>query len=295
MDFSIVIPTHNRAELVARTVLAFLAQEGVNFELIVVDDGSTDDTARRLQQIKDRRLCLVQQMNRGLAAARNAGFAQSKREYVLFNDDDIIPEPGFLRAHLELHSQYVNIAAVSRTQIPDSLGKDPFTCFWRERAENGVRGKADGAALGYGGYWFASLSVQRAHLPAVPFAGFAAYGWEEHELGLRLWARGIRPRLATKARAAHEDRVSLEGILAKFRSMGRMAWQFYKMNPSLRVALWAGTNPFSLHFKRWAYPWPMAEKMLQDRSWEQGQRAESVYRFLLEAAYTQGLLEGKGG
>jgi len=295
MDFSIVIPTHNRAELVARTVGAFLTQEGVDFEVIVVDDGSTDDTPHRLQQIQDRRLEVVQQENRGLAAARNAGFAQSKRQYVLFNDDDIIPEAGFLRAHLELHSQYRNIAAVSRTQIPDSLGKDPFTCFWRERAEGGVRGKAEGAALGPGGYWFASLSIKRAHLPSDPFASFGAYGWEEHELGLRLWAQGIRPRLATRARAAHEDRVSLEGMLTKFRSMGRVAWQFYQMHPSLRVALWAGTNPFSLLLKRWAYPWPMAEKILQDRSWEQGQRAESVYRFLLEAAYTQGLLEGKDG
>ncbi|WP_299426243.1 glycosyltransferase family 2 protein [uncultured Meiothermus sp.] len=294
MDFSVVIPTHNRAELVARTVAAFLAQGDADFELIVVDDGSTDNTTRRLQQVNDGRLHLVQQENRGLAAARNAGFALARRQYVLFNDDDIIPEPGFLGAHLELHRRFAHIAVVSRTQIPDSLGQDPFTRFWRARAENGVRGKSDAAALDRGGYWFASLSVERAHLPADPFASFPAYGWEEHELGLRLWKQGIRPRLATRARAAHEDRVNLEGMLTKFRSMGRMAWQFYRMHPSLEVALWTGANPISLIFKRWTYPWPRAEKILQERNWEQGEGAESAYRFLLEAAYTQGLLEGRG-
>ncbi len=295
MEFSIVIPTHNRAELVARTVAAFLAQEGASFEVIVVDDGSTDDTALRLQCIADGRLRLVQQANRGLAAARNVGFAQAQGRYVLFNDDDIIPEPGFLQAHLELHRRYAPVAAVSRTQIPDTLGQDPFTCFWRARAESGVRGRADGALLGRGGYWFASLSVERARLPANPFAPFAGYGWEEHELGLRLWAQGIHPRLAAKARATHEDRVNLEGMLHKFRSMGRMAWQFYQMHPSPQVALWTGANPLSLALKRWAYPWRVAERMLQDRAWEQGARAGSAYRFLLEAAYTQGLLEGRGG
>lgn len=295
MDFSIVIPTYNRAELVARTVAAFLAQEGANFEVIVVDDGSSDDTALRLRCIADRRLRLVPQANRGLAAARNAGFAQAQGRYVLFNDDDIIPEPGFLQAHLELHRRYAPVAAVSRTQIPDTLGQDPFTCFWRARAESGVRGRADGALLGRGGYWFASLSLERARLPANPFAPFAGYGWEEHELGLRLWAQGIRPRLAAKARATHEDRVNLEGMLHKFRSMGRMAWQFYRMHPSLQVALWTGANPLSLALKCWAYPWRVAEQMLQNRAWEQGARAGSAYRFLLEAAYTQGLLEGRGG
>ncbi len=295
MDFSIVIPTYNRAELVARTVAAFLEQEGVGFELIVVDDGSTDNTTGRLQRVKDGRLHLVQQVNRGLAAARNAGFALAQGRYVLFNDDDIIPEPGFLAAHLELHRLYAPTAVVSRTWIPDSLGQDPFTCFWRKRAESGVSGKPDGAVLGRGGYWFASLSVERAHLPTNPFAHFAGYGWEEHELGMRLWAQGLYPRLSTKARARHVDRVNLEGTLGKFRSMGRMAWQFYRKRPSLEVALWTGANPVSLALKRWVYPWSRAQQMLQDRAWEQGARAESGYRFLLEAAYTQGLWEGKGG
>jgi glycosyltransferase involved in cell wall biosynthesis len=294
MEISVVIPTHNRAELVARTLAAFLAQDGVSFEIIVVDDGSTDDTQVQLARFGDLRLRIVRQNNSGPASARNAGIAYCRGQYVLFNDDDIIPEEGFLLAHLALHRRYPGAAVVSRTYIPDTLGQDSFTRFWRERAEAGVRGKSNGATLGWGGFWFASLSVERSRLPDPPFAEITEYGWEDHELGLRLWRKGVRPRLATMARARHEDRVNFEGMMRKSRSLGRMAWKFYRLHPSLLVALWTGVNPVSLAFKRWAYRWPRAERLLQERGWEQGEQAFAYYRFLLEAAYTQGLLEGRG-
>ena len=291
--FSVVIPTFNRASLLARTVQAFLAQEGVSFELIVVDDGSSDPTPEVLAGFRDPRLRVLRQPNAGQAAARNAGLAQAQGRYLLFNDDDVVPEAGFLRAHLGLHQRYKGAAGVSRTYVPEALGHTPFTRFWRARAEAGVRGKADGAPLGWGGFWSASFSLPLKLAEA--FAPFRGYGWEEHELGWRLWRKGVRPRLVAGARAAHEDRVDLDTMLAKARSMGRLAWQFYRMHPSFRVALWTGTHPLSLRFKRWAYPWARAESFLKQRDWEQGAGAFAIYRFLLEAAYTQGLLEGQGG
>ncbi|WP_150118011.1 glycosyltransferase family 2 protein, partial [Meiothermus taiwanensis] len=90
--FSVVIPTYNRAQLLARTVRAFLAQDGVPFEVIVVDDGSTDATPEVLAGFRDPRLRVLRQPNAGLASARNAGLLQARGQYVLFNDDDIVPE-----------------------------------------------------------------------------------------------------------------------------------------------------------------------------------------------------------
>ncbi|RDI96265.1 glycosyltransferase [Meiothermus sp. QL-1] len=290
--FSVVIPTHNRAPLLRRTLEAFLRQEGPTFELIVVDDGSVDATAALLESFRDPRLRVVRQPNRGLALARNAGAARAAGDFVLFSDDDMVPEPGFLQAHLELHRRYPSAAVVSRSYIPESLGQAPFTRFWRAQTEAGVRGKGDGALLGWGGFWFASLSLPRVLLPPEPFACFQEYGWEEHELGWRLWQKGVRPRLALHARVAHEDRVSLEAALAKRRSMGRMAWQFYRLHPHPLVALWTGVHPLFRAYKRWTYPWARAERLLEDRSWEQGEGAFRGYRFLLEAAYARGLLEG---
>lgn len=291
--FSVVIPTYNRAALVERTVGAFLAQAGPSFEIIVLDDGSTDETFAVLKDIKDPPVCIHRQTNRGLASARNAGFTLSKGKYVLFNDDDVVPEPGFLQAHFELHRQLPNIAVVSRTYVPDELGDGPFTRYWRARAEGGVRGKPNGAVLGRGGYWFASLSVERKSLPPLPFSEFRAYGWEEHELGMRLWAKGIQPRLAMGARAAHLDAVTLDSMVEKLHSMGQMAWAFYRLHPSMEVALWTGANPLSLAYKRLFYPWDKAQKLLDNRAWEGTSEAFKNYGFVLEAAYTRGLLEGK--
>ena len=293
MDFSVVIPTYNRAELVGRTVRAFLSQEGVSFEVIVVDDGSTDSTYQVLSTIGDARVQIIVQSNQGLGAARNAGFARAKGQYILFNDDDIIPEAGFLQAHHRLHQQLPKIAAVSRTYIPDSLGQQAFTRFWRERAESGVRGKPNAAPLGRTGFWFASLSLPRKLLPANPFAAFKGYGWEEHELGWRLWQQGVRPRLTLEAKAAHEDLVTLENMLIKVRSMGRMAWQFLHLHPGWEVAMFTGANPLSMTYQRLAFPWKKAEQLLQNREWETGARAFKNYNFVLSAAYVEGLLEGR--
>lgn len=295
MELSVIIPTHNRAALVSRVVRAFLAEEGAGFEVIVVDDGSSDDTARRLGAIQDPRLRLLRQPNQKLAAARNRGLEEARGEYVLFNDDDILPEPGFLQAHLEAHRRYPSSAIVSRVRVPDAVVHTPFQRYWQARLHAGTDPLKPGQVLGKGGFWSASISFLRRDLPARPFGEFPAYGWEEHELGLRLWNRGIRPRFWPRAQAWHHDPVSLEAMLEKWRSMGRMAWRFYAAHRTLEVALWTGTHPLSLALKRWLYPWSKAERLLAERCWEEQEGADRKYRFLLEAAYTQGLLEGRGG
>ncbi|PZA07590.1 MULTISPECIES: glycosyltransferase family 2 protein [unclassified Meiothermus] len=293
MELSVIIPTHNRASLVSRVTRAFLAEKGVEFEVIVVDDGSSDDTAERLGAIPDPRLRLVRQPNQKLAAARNRGLQEARGTHVLFNDDDIIPEPGFLLAHLEAHRLYPGSAIVSRVRVPDAVARTPFQRYWQARLHAGTDPLKPGQILGKGGFWAASISFLRQDLPERPFGEFPAYGWEEHELGLRLWRRGVRPRFWPKAQAWHYDPVTLEAMLEKWRSMGRMAWRFYATHKSLEVALWTGTHPLSLALKRWLYPWSKAEALLAERFWEEREGAAGKYRFLLEAAYTQGLLEGR--
>ena len=74
---TVVVPTYQRAATVERAVRSVLAQEGPPFEVIVVDDGSTDGTAERLATLDDPRLRVVHQANAGRGAARNAGAAGS--------------------------------------------------------------------------------------------------------------------------------------------------------------------------------------------------------------------------
>ena len=97
---SVVLCTYNRADVVGRTLDAVLDQEGPTFEVVVVDDGSTDATPELLAEIgaEDPRLRVVRQVNSGLSVARNSGLAAAQGTWVVFLDDDDVPDRGWLAA-----------------------------------------------------------------------------------------------------------------------------------------------------------------------------------------------------
>ena len=84
---SVVIPTYNYGHFVAEAVESALKQTYPNLEVIVVDDGSNDDTAERLRQFGNQIIYIYQQ-NKGLSSARNAGIRRATGEWVAFLDAD---------------------------------------------------------------------------------------------------------------------------------------------------------------------------------------------------------------
>lgn len=92
-EVSVIIPTYNRLEMVLRAVDSVLKQHFKNFECIVVDDGSTDETFEKLSLIKDSRLKIVSQKNKGVSAARNKAIDNSCGNYIALLDSDDEWEP----------------------------------------------------------------------------------------------------------------------------------------------------------------------------------------------------------
>ena len=89
---SVVIPTYNRSKLVKEAIESVLEQSYRNFELIVVDDGSTDDTRSVVEQVSDNRLTYFYKDNGGHCSARNYGLMQAKGQYIaLLDHDDLWP------------------------------------------------------------------------------------------------------------------------------------------------------------------------------------------------------------
>jgi len=87
--FSVIIPTYNRRAIVVEAIRSVLNQTCTDFELIIVDDGSTDDTAPRIASLfSDPRLRLIRQENRGPSAARNRGATHAKGRILAFLDSD---------------------------------------------------------------------------------------------------------------------------------------------------------------------------------------------------------------
>ena len=100
-DVSVVIPTHNRRRLLGPTLRSVLAQRGVDFEVVVVDDGSTDGTAETVAALGDRQVRLWRHRHpRGVATARNAGAAAAHGAWVAFLDDDDLWAPDKLARQL---------------------------------------------------------------------------------------------------------------------------------------------------------------------------------------------------
>ncbi|SMC25026.1 Glycosyl transferase family 2 [Desulfacinum hydrothermale DSM 13146] len=102
---SVIIPTHNRAHMVREAVDSVLAQEGVRMEIIVVDDGSTDETPEVLAPYRDR-ILVIRQSNRGVSAARNRGVQAARGQWIAFLDSDDLWLPGKLRAQLDFFAAH---------------------------------------------------------------------------------------------------------------------------------------------------------------------------------------------
>lgn len=93
---SVVIPLYNKRNCIASTIESVLSQTYSDFELIVVDDRSTDGSADVVRSIVDKRIRLIQKSNGGVSSARNVGIAAAKSDYVAFLDGDDLWENGFL-------------------------------------------------------------------------------------------------------------------------------------------------------------------------------------------------------
>lgn len=101
--FSVIIPTYNRADFIGQTIKSVLNQDFENFELIVVDDGSTDNTAEVVDKISDNRIRYYKKENAERGAARNFGGKKAKGIYITFLDSDDL----FYKNHLRVAYDYI--------------------------------------------------------------------------------------------------------------------------------------------------------------------------------------------
>lgn len=104
--FSVIIPLYNKEKYIKTTINHVLAQTVDSLEVIIVDDGSTDDGIEVVRNIHDARVKIIQQKNAGVSAARNHGISEANGTYICFLDADDIWEKDFLQTVKELFDKF---------------------------------------------------------------------------------------------------------------------------------------------------------------------------------------------
>jgi glycosyltransferase involved in cell wall biosynthesis/ADP-heptose:LPS heptosyltransferase len=103
---SVIIPAYNAADYIGGAIESVLIQNYQNFELIIINDGSTDETQAIIDKFKDERIRCIRQENRGVSAACNEGIRQSMGRYIVRLDADDMMSPDFIAQHLQQFEKY---------------------------------------------------------------------------------------------------------------------------------------------------------------------------------------------
>ena len=245
-DWSVVIPTFNRLPALREVIEALHGQEGPRFEVIVVNDGSSDGTTDWLdERASDRTdLRVLHQPNRGPAVARNRGVSEARGRWVAFLGDDTVPAPGWLAAHAraqegdlarEIRAASGCVGVIGRTDWHPRMRRTPFLDYINEHGlQFGFALIEDQDNVPFNFFYTSNLSVDREAMALEPFdPAFPFAAWEDVEAGYRLRARGLRLLYRPAARVAHDHPTDLARFAQRQYRSGYSAVVFYRLHEDL--------------------------------------------------------------
>jgi glycosyltransferase involved in cell wall biosynthesis len=246
VTLSVVIATKDRAAYLRRALEALALQEDApDFEVVVADNGSSDDTPSVVEELAQRVPYRLRRMEAGTsnrALARNVGIRAAQGELVLFVDDDVWLPAHFLAAHAAAHrgtrrravtGPIINVPSYDRRPRPTAAHfSNAFFCT-------------------------CNASVPRSALEASGGfdESFDLYGWEDTELGLRLRAVGLEHVFAWEAYLYHiKPPEPLQLAVDRAIEKATMAARLVRKNPTLRTRLATGAYGLNLVRGRFVAP-----------------------------------------
>ena len=239
----IVIPTFNRHEHLLECLRHLERQTWMEFEVVVVDDGSTDATQEVIAKYKHGApfpLRYFRQANLGPATGRNRAIAQLESPLCILIGDDIFPSSDFVRTHLEFHRLHQDTEAVALGLTQWSKQGQKVTRFMRWSGWDGAQfayaGLMRGESPSWKHFYTSNLSFKTDYLKLNPFnEGFPGAAMEDIELGYRLAARhGLRMYFLAGALADHLHPTTFKATCRRMLSAGEGAYLFGQLWPEHR-------------------------------------------------------------
>ena len=241
MFVSVVIPTYNRRPILEKCLLALEQQQTSGtpverYEVVVVDDGSTDGTPTWLRQNTDRfaHVRLIEQVHGGPAEGRNRGVEHARGDVIVFIDSDLVVTPVFLAKHAEA-------LQLSWSRTGDRLCFTYGAVINTANFEEPTKERHKLRDLSWAYFATGNVAIDRSILQRSGLfdTGFRLYGWEDLELGERLRRMRVRLIKCPDAVGYHwHPALSLDQIPRLIEVEGeraRMGLLFYRKHPTRRV------------------------------------------------------------
>jgi glycosyltransferase involved in cell wall biosynthesis len=273
MFISVVVPNYNGFRTICDTLDALLHQSlpRSRYEVIVVDDGSADESVAYLDNLSascEGVRIIIHPSNKGLSAARNSGIHASRGDILIFVDSDIIVDTNFIETHARMHEDHSDrhIAVVSNLSFhPKCIKNSNFGRFLNSRYI-GNRSPLARRYLNYENlpprcFGGGISSVRRSDLfnAGLFDENIRGYGSEDEKMGYMLSRCGVRILFAREARAVHCDTVSLkrtklktiELYLGGYRTLLEQSPEYFErsMVRYLLPVNWAKDSPNVIMFK----------------------------------------------
>ena len=239
----IVIPTHNRPDALLECLAHLERQTFGDFEVVVVDDGSTDSTQSQLQDYMEKTPLAIRytaQQNSGPAKARNRGISLLDAPVCLLLGDDIFASPTLVASHMRLHHEYpaLDVAALGLTKWSRTgqtitafmrwLGQSPFQFAYKDLLA--------GVQPDWRHFYTSNVSAKTELLKKFPFSEeFPFAAMEDSELGYRLKKQfGLEIKFIPEAVAYHLHPTTFRQACARMIRVGYSARLFHAIWPEAK-------------------------------------------------------------
>ena len=227
MTFSVIVPTYNRVASLRATLESLFRQEFLDYEIIVVNDGSTDGTDVYLSSLaKEKKIIYLKHSNQGLAATRSAGLLAAQGEYIAYTDDDCVVPANWLRMLHQAFGQE-NVAGIGGDTMtgdvtnPYAEANDMINNYFKKKLN------ADKGRVPY--FTGNNMAFKRSSLMSVggPDKRFRM-GAEDRDLIHRLYHAGEPLLYLGSLVINHYNDATLWGFIRHQYDQGKGSYLFYR-------------------------------------------------------------------